>query len=267
MNRPAFFVAVLVFAIAGCSLFRKPAGPSLCYEMKHRQAISGNCDSSAVGCVKVTFEYPDVQTQTPMPLRDSVQNYLHGFLFAQFKEDKPFSDLDEMVGQITTEYRNLREEFSEYRANWELARTVAVLADTAGVVSFRCTEFSFLGGAHPNSASLLAVFSAPSGKKLNVSECLEEGTEVRLLEVVDREFRKVRNLSVEASLETAGFWFKDGKFALPSNWGVEPSGLLFYYNDYEIAPHSIGPTEVKVPFGSLKGIISAGGPLGQLAVN
>jgi Protein of unknown function (DUF3298) len=266
MLRITCVAIVFVISAAGCSLGKKAAGPVLAYEMKDRVLTIGDCDSAGRGCVRGSFRYPEIHAPSSGPLRDSVDYFLKSFLYAQFREGSPCATFDDLMGQLGEEYKNLREEFRDYTLGWELTRNVEVLADTCGIVSFRATEFSFLGGAHPNSAVRLAVVAVPSGKKVLLNECLVEGAEARLVAEVEREFRKVRNLLPDAGLEAAGFWFKDGKFVLPANIAVEPSGLLFYYNDYEIAPHSMGPTEVKVPFESLQGVLSPDGPLGLLAV-
>ncbi len=257
-------IAFLLLA-AGCSLGNKPAGPVLSFEMKERVLTVGECDSVGRGCVRGRFKYPEIRTPSSSPLRDSLENFVKSFLFAQFREGVPCTSFDELMGHLGAEYRNLREEFRDYTIGWELTRGVEVLSATAGVVSLRATEFSFLGGAHPNSVVRLALLAASSGRRVQLKECLAPGSELRLVAEVERGFRKVRNLAPDANLETAGFWFKDGRFTLPANFAAEPAGLLFYYNDYEVAPHSMGPTEVKVSFEELRGTISPDGPLSQLA--
>jgi Protein of unknown function (DUF3298)/Deacetylase PdaC len=235
--------------------------------MKRQETKAGNCDSIRSGCVRVAFEYPQLKGEGPILLRDSVEAFLRSFLFAPIREGGAVKGFEDVAGEVIAEYRNLREEFSDYRIDWELDRRVSVLADTAGVVSIRCSEFSFLGGAHPNQVIRLGTFVVPSGRRLSLSDCVVPGAEARLTEAVEREFRTVRSLSPEQSLEEAGFWFEKGAFVLASNWAAEASGLIFYYNDYEIAPHALGPTEVRVSFAALKGIVSPEGPLGQLAAH
>jgi hypothetical protein len=267
MIRHGLPALLMLCTLTGCSLFTKPAGPVLSYEMKRQEMKAGNCDSIRSGCVRVAFEYPQVKGEGPILVRDSVDAFVRSFLFAPIREGGAVKGFEDVAGEVIAEYRNLREEFSDYRIDWELERKVSVLADTAGLVSIRCTEFSFLGGAHPNQVVRLGTFIVPSGRRLSVSDCVVSGAEARLTEAVEREFRTVRNLSPGQSLEEAGFWFEKGAFVLASNWAAEASGMIFYYNDYEIAPHALGPTEVRVPFPALKGIISPEGPLGQLAAH
>ena len=53
----------------------------------------------------------------------------------------------------------------------------------------------------------------------------------------------------------AGFTFPNGAFTLPRQWGATENGLIFYFNSYEIAPYSEGPTEFALPWSALREII------------
>ena len=39
------------------------------------------------------------------------------------------------------------------------------------------------------------------------------------------------------------------------NFLLSPDGIKFYYNAYEIAPYAAGPTEITIPYESLKDIL------------
>jgi hypothetical protein len=213
----------------------------------------------------VSIGFPELIGTTPELLVDSVRSFVGGFVLASIAEGKPVRSFEELAGELAKGYMELRKEFPEYRQDWYFQRRVEVTADTCGLVSLKGTEDSYLGGAHPNQAVRLVTILASSGGVVRLADCLVPGSDVRLREIVEGEFRKARRLTPDEDLEAAGFWFRDGKFSLPANFAVEPAGLLFYYNDYEIAPHSLGPTEVRVPFSALKGIIASEGPLGQMA--
>ena len=71
----------------------------------------------------------------------------------------------------------------------------------------------------------------------------------------------MRRLPAGAELGAAGFWFEGGRFKLNENFAVTPTGLLFFFNDYEIAPHSFGATSISLPWSQVMPLIRTDGPL------
>ena len=55
-----------------------------------------------------------------------------------------------------------------------------------------------------------------------------------------------------ASLNENYYEFPDDKFQLNQNYGFRKDGIVFYYNNYEIAPYAAGPTEVVIPYESVR---------------
>lgn len=87
-----------------------------------------------------------------------------------------------------------------------------------------------------------------SGAAIALSDLLEPGSEDKLRSIAEAHFRAVREIEEELSLADAGFTFENGEFALPDNFAIGEDALTFYYNLYEIAPYSMGATQLVIPF-------------------
>ena len=61
-------------------------------------------------------------------------------------------------------------------------------------------------------------------------------------------FRQVKEIPDTASLNENYFEFADDTFQLNKNYGFRKEGIVFYYNNYEIAPYAAGPSEVLIPY-------------------
>ena len=262
MQRLCGIVCLLLVSAAGCGPGTRGSGHLLSYEMRTVDSTLGDCGPGGSGCLHVSVAFPQFKGTGPKLLLDSVRSYVDGFVLGSVAEGRAVQSFEALAGELGKGYTELKKEFPEYRQDWYFHRRVEVTADTCGLISLKATEDSYLGGAHPNQAVRLVTILGSSGGAVKLADCLIQGSESRLKDIVEREFRKARNLSADENLEAAGFWFKDGKFDLPANFAVEPAGLFFYYNDYEVAPHALGPTEVRVTFAVLKGIIASDGPLG-----
>ncbi len=75
-----------------------------------------------------------------------------------------------------------------------------------------------------------------------------------LTALAEKQFRKNHNLTASESLTAAGFNFDNDKFALSSNFGFTQKGIIFYYNNYDIAAYSEGASELAIPFEDIKEI-------------
>jgi len=77
----------------------------------------------------------------------------------------------------------------------------------------------------------------------------------KLTKIGEAEFRKLKELTTEADLGQAGFWFENNKFFLNDNFLITDSSLVFYYNNYEITAYAFGPTEIILPYLKIKSLI------------
>jgi hypothetical protein len=129
------------------------------------------------------------------------------------------------------------------------------------VASLAVTEAGFLGGAHPNSTTRFASFDVRSGRTLTRWDLLREDARDSLDAAGERAFRRVRKLAPDADLAAAGFWFEGGRFKLNENFAVSPTGLLFFFNPYEVAPYALGATSLSLPWAEVMPFVRPEGPL------
>ena len=100
-----------------------------------------------------------------------------------------------------------------------------------------------------------------TGEEIRLSDILIHGYGADLNRIAEQEFRKVREMKPEQSLEDAGFWFENNKFSLNDNFALTEEGLTFYFNSYEVAPYVMGPTEIVLNYEDFKHLIKENGLL------
>ncbi len=252
---------ILFLLFTGCSPGGRESRPLLRYETRTLSRAFGSCDSAGMPCVSVRFSYPAIAGGESSPGVDSVAAYVNREMFASLEDAERTLSFDSIASDLTRQYTDLREEFSDYHLPWTLERLCTVLMDTGGVVSIRFEESSFLGGAHGLRIVRLASFDASSGRRLTYADLFQAGSDSAFARIAEREFRAVRGIPDSQSLSDAGFWIEEGKLEPPLNAAVGIEELILYYNVYEIAPYVLGPTEVHIPLVSLKSIIRRHGPL------
>lgn len=123
------------------------------------------------------------------------------------------------------------------------------------VVSYSIFQSMYTGGAHPNSYLVYYNYDKKSGNSITLKTLFGTGWEAALNKVIDADFRKMKGLSATDNLQEKAYLFEN-KITYTNNFAIEKKGLRFYYNSYDIAPYSTGPTVLFIPWADLKGLIT-----------
>lgn len=212
---------------------------------------SPNCQTDSSNCAKVHLVFPYAErgpTSTCVAFNRLQLRFLRTSLAATNGEEEG-GNIEEIMNQFLEDYKELQGEDLPFSMPWSLETEGKVLFQNDKLVSVQLHQYSYTGGAHPNTYSTVWMFNKSSNEPL---EWQDLGVKKDTLEVIaERAFRKTAEIPVGQSLEDAGF-FEGEEFSLPQNYGLVEDGLLLYYNTYEIAPYVFGPTEVVIPWADLK---------------
>ena len=104
-----------------------------------------------------------------------------------------------------------------------------------------------------------------TGRRIQLSDLLVDGYLEPLSALAEKAFRENRGLAADASLEDAGFRFKDNRFVLTDNFALDSAGLLFHYNEYEIAAYVYGEQRVVLSYDLIGGLLPREGVLEGVA--
>lgn len=151
-----------------------------------------------------------------------------------------------------------------YYPPWTYSITAHLLFNGAGILSLRYESFSFEGGAHPDTVYQNASYVRATGSVITLDELLKPGSLPALNAIGLQEFRREHGIAARESLSDAGYFVTDKSFQLNDNFLVTKAGLLFQFNQYEIAPYYFGAQQVIIPFAKIRSIIRAKSPIAAL---
>lgn len=162
-------------------------------------------------------------------------------------------------------YNEFVEESSTETINfpWFKNVTSQVWVNTPRVMTLATAVDEFTGGAHGIHYTVLSNFDVAMKKKIELEDIVRKEKLADLTKLAEKHFRKNENLSDTASLQKK-FFFENGIFAINDNFALTNSGLIFFYNEYEIRPYADGPTLLKIPYSDIASILN---PLGQQYVS
>jgi len=246
---------VLIAAAAACSQPQQQKG-FVKYEIKSFEKSVGDTTEKNGGYARVKLDYPEITEAIDKSTLDIFTNYIKDQMFtALFKEGR-YKTPEFFIESFLNEYKNaVNDRSAGLSSTWFIERKIEITYLSDKFICFGFSEFSFLGGAHPNTNLFYSIFDLVSGRKLSAIDIFTEGNEDKLTAIAEKRFREIRNLKPDEDLTAAGFWFKDSKFKLNSNFGFTKEGVVFFYNAYEVAPYAWGSTALLIPYKDLQGLV------------
>lgn len=129
--------------------------------------------------------------------------------------------------------------------------------ERARVVSIRMQQYVYQGGAHGLSPVCYLNFDAHSGARLTPAQLCPD---TLTLKALNREaFKNYLATKGEEDPTTYLFVTLD-ELPLPLNMGLDSTGLVMLYNQYEIAAYVFGVSQYTLPYTEIDSILS---PLAQ----
>ncbi|MCH8545497.1 MAG: DUF3298 and DUF4163 domain-containing protein [Cryomorphaceae bacterium] len=200
---------------------------TLSYEYKTIEKTIGDCDVSCLQVRLKSLHFTDA---------DVIQGQVDSIMLRI--GTNTYSSLNAFIDESVEEYTRLKEEIPSYDMPWELERMAVVNYNQNGYIGISVSDYSFTGGAHPNSYHQHSLFSIDDGQVVKWSNIVADTDE--FLTFAESRFRDNKSLSKTASFEAEGYWFEGDVFYLPDNFFLDENGINFFYNAYEIAPYSEG---------------------------
>ena len=222
----------------------------------------GNCEkSSSDTCAKIVINAFEIKNPWNNEIQTVINSKMKSILLAPIEEGKNYKNIDDMMNDFIESYKKIKVEFPGASRQWEIERTAKIKYINQDFISAEYSEYSYLGGAHPNSYLKFENVNLHSADKIELRDILIPGFENELNLITEGIFRQKKKLGKDDNLEEKGYWFTDNKFKLNDNFGIDDKGLYFYFNSYEIAPYVVGPTELFIPYSKISNLIRGDGIL------
>ena len=204
---------------------------------------------AARACIAAELSWPDFGARTGPQAR---VNDLLFITLAPSENENAAAQKRRSVAAVGREFLNAARAGSDPGLPWDAKRTISVVCNTPSRVLLRSDESSFTGGAHGNSFSLFAAFAPATGARVSSGAMVPPAARAAILPMVERAFRRERELTPSASLPEQGYTFKDDHFELSTAFlAVCGSSLFVHWNAYSIASYAAGPTHLVIPLDSV----------------
>jgi hypothetical protein len=136
---------------------------------------------------------------------------------------------------------------------WEYTEEFAVVRETSDpdiLVISRIRDY-YLGGANGMHEKQYFPVSRSRAARILLGDFVQPAKNGELVTLIEEALRKYGGLEPGVPLTEGGF-FEDKIEKAPDNFYPAKDGLVFAWDLYEIAPRSMGPIEVTVPWEKLR---------------
>jgi hypothetical protein len=152
--------------------------------------------------------------------------------------------LDSMIAQYFSSFEDFKKDFPDSYGGWEIEATAEVSYHSDSTLSIHFSQFSFLGGAHPNSMVSFLNFDPNTGEALSVDRVILNETEV--FNLTEQKFTEYHEVEKGVNLVDDGrFFLPETGFFLANAIGFKDDKFWVIYVPYEIGPYVMGYTDLE----------------------
>lgn len=127
--------------------------------------------------------------------------------------------------------------------SWFSNVTASITELNEDMVTYEVSSSSYLGGAHPFTASHPFTYDLRSAKVLDMGNMFVTGSTEKIVDIIREALARQLGTSV-SRLDNAGIF--SSQLTYPGQPYIAGGALVFHYNPYDIAPYAMGPVDVTV---------------------
>ncbi len=134
------------------------------------------------------------------------------------------------------------------------------------ILSYSYESYAYLGGAHGNSNRMIYNYDLTNAHPIKERDLFIPEYKALLTQLIkDQILEQSAEIGSVADLNDLNFW--EDEIKPNDNFYISDEGLVYIFNPYEIAPYSMGQTEVTLPYEKLKPLLKKGNTLEYLYIN
>ena len=212
----------------------------------------GNCDTGR--CMEFSVVYDSIVSENAEAGR--INEFIKNKILEDFPDDENPDNFDELYKLLKKEYLEFINDIPDVFISWRYNFEVALECFCQPVISIKYDKYEYTGGAHGNETVVYYNFKFVNGKPELIDNPFNPRETEMIIAWIKNELRKKFKLKENEPLENAGLWESfDSSYRFNNNFKITKKGLSIIFNQYEIAPYSMGIIEVEIPYEKLPGSV------------
>lgn len=146
-------------------------------------------------------------------------------------------------------------DFPEFLPPWYLYMNFTIPLNERGILSYLQIVDVYTGGAHGMTFVDPMVFDCSAGTMLKLEDIFSDEGKTNLTRIADSTFRKNYSIPPDSAINSNGNWFAGDTFYLPKKFYVDQTGMIFFYDLYEVTSYADGMPEIFIPWARIEKLI------------
>ena len=246
----AFFALALGAILWNCKSPSEEKQKALAFTMENfRVESTGGCASDTLYCAYYEVNYPKF-TGLDTAVSASLQKEIDATVSMGNPEAEGLT-MRQIGEGFVQDFEGFKNDMPDASMGWHYEADVNVEVLTDTLLSLSVEESYYTGGAHGGHGTYFINVQPRTGAAFTLDNFLKTGYEESLTRMGEKVFRQEREIPDSVALGDTEFEFPDDKFKLNTNYGFKKTGIVFFFNSYEIASYAAGTTEILIPYDSL----------------
>lgn len=232
-------------------------------------------DSNPNCNLQIKFTYP-VKYKDPAILKNIQQIFVDSYFGEEYASLSPAEAVEKYTTDYIDAYKDLEQ---DYKKDVEKARATNeqvgawysyyemssndIVYNENNILSFVNRLENYTGGAHGAHAVNNHVINLKTGKQITEQDIFVADYQDTLAKLLVNKIAAQNNVKDPKELENAGF-FSVEEIYPNGNFLVKADGIVYTFNEYEIAAYVVGQTKVFLPYNELQLILRKDSPISQL---
>ncbi len=222
--------------------------------------------------IEIDFIYPEDYSDSVV--LKTIQGIFNTKTFgAGYGSLSPQEAVDNYISQYVTDYKEIEKDYEEQLKLFNLKdgpeipiysyqKTVgtSIPFSNENIISFIANSWEYTGGAHGAGITNANVIDVKTGKLLEEKDIFNDNTQGDITNLILKKLAENYEVSSPKDLVSAGF-FNVEDIHPNNNFMADDKGITYIYNQYEIAPYSMGVIEVFLPYEEIGSFIKKDSPL------
>jgi len=235
-----------------------PVG-SVEFDLIKKHEKYGDCGYSP--CAEFLLIYPMMKNDVQ---KDKINKKINATLIAQYvkEEKRKFDNIEQVIEDFFKKYKAEESKVkTEAKPMWGSHHEIEIICNAFYILTLEFFSTAYEGSGQPSYEITYLSFDLQTGNPLTLKDVLISGYEKELTQIAKQIFKENYGFSDIEDFRKEGFTFKDGKFALNSNYGFSKRGIIFQYNPLEIGANTIGAPQLLIPYQQIQHLIKKDGLL------
>lgn len=202
------------------------------------QTQHDSIDYEQADIAKIVLTYPIMDSSIMVAAADSINQKIEYVLLKKQDGDLAFQSINQRVRGFIKDFEEYDQEMREFGLmtgpKWFNTVSIQTQLNSTNLYSFSVIESEFMGGAHANQSTRYYNINTKTGQEIQLHQIYDSTATNHIQKAAVVAFKKKVAIPLDSNLITSSFGIEETAFPFPQNFCIQSTGILFYYNPYDL---------------------------------